>query len=244
MTAWRRVQRTEDARVKAGILAGFRLSKEVSVLMLDAKHLRIKGKVYTWYLAFDAERREPLSWILLPRYELRAGYDRILGLFREKGVAVQGIVSDWHKGLLASVKDHYPGAVHQHCAAHVLIEVFAKLHGKRLVQSKEGRALWARVRHVGIGAESLKKARAHLATLRRTHPEHEAAWRCLAHHLPSIYEWTKLPGILENHRTSNRIENCMGQVEARLKTMRGLKSPDAAARTLSSLLKLRRPTKK
>lgn len=244
MTAWRRVQRSSDPGLRAGVLAGFRLPKELPVLMLDAKHLRIRGKAHTWYLALDAEHMQPLSWILLPRYELRAGYDHLLRHFKSKRLVIPSIVSDWHKGLLASVHDHYPGVVHQHCAAHVLREVLQRLHGIRLLRSREGRKLWKRVRYVAIGADSLEEARAYLAALRRTHPGHESAWRRLEHHLPSIYKWTRLPRILKDHRTSNRIENQMGQVEARLKTMRGLKNPDAAARMISELLRVRRPTKR
>jgi len=231
--------------MRAGILAGFRLPEEIPVLMLDAKHLRIKGRVHTWYLAFDAEKMQPLSWILLPRYELRAGYDRILDRFRKGGIAIQGVVSDWHKGLPASVKDHYPNAVHQHCAFHVMMEIMRKSGGVKILRTETGRAYWKKARRIAIEDSSLEEAKRHLRKLAREYPEKVRALSVLRRSLPGIYRWTELPEVLEGHRTSNRIGNCMNQIEARLKTMRGFKTPDTAAKAISSLLKLRhRPTKR
>jgi len=208
--------------------------------MLDGKHLKIRRKPYTFYLAFDAERMQPLSWILLPRYELRDGYDRILRFFLLKHIVIQSVVSDGHRGISASLRDHYPRAVHQHCAFHVMMEVLRKSGGARALRTEAGRAYWKKIRRVALDDLSLAAARRHLAKLFLDYPERIRPLRTLQRSLPSIYRWTALPEVLAAHRTSNRIENCMNQIEARLKTMRGLKTSDTAAKTIATLLKLRR----
>lgn len=245
MTAWRRVHRTLKKDVQVGVLTGFRLPREVRVLMLDAKHFMIRRKPFTLYVAYNAEFMRPVSWILLPRYELRAGYDRILRYLRSKGVSILAVVSDWHPGLVASVHDAYPRALHQHCAFHALADVLRKLGNKSFLV-RGGRMVWNRVRHVALGCMSIADARQHLGALKRTHPHHARAWAALARALPTMYVFQTNPTLLGAYRTSNRIENCMGVIEQRIRTFRSMKSPDACIRIVSSFLalKYRKPTKK
>jgi len=231
--------------MRTGVLAGFRLPREIPVLMLDAKHFTIRRKPYTLYVALDAEKGRPISWILLPRYELRAGYDRILRHLKRNSVEIQGVVSDGHVGLAASVHDWYPTAIHQHCAFHVLADVLRKLGGRSFLL-RGGRKIWTRVRHIGVGAGTLHAARCALSRLRVAYPQHMRAWRTLAHHLGSIYAFEANSALLSLYRTSNRIENLMGVIEQRVKTFRSMKSPDQCAKIVSSFmqLKYRKPTKK
>ncbi len=245
MTAWRRVHRTLPAAVRSGVLAGFRLSAPVPVLMLDAKHFVIRRKPYTLYLAFNAPRSRPISWLLLPRYELRVGYDRILGHMKRNGVDIPGVVSDGHIGLGASVHDWYPFALHQRCAFHVLAEVLRKLGGRSFLRHG-GRRIWNRVRHIAIGADTLHAARCALSRIRQAYPDYARAWHVPGHQLKGIYIFEKNPALLKPYRTSNRIENCMGVIEQRLKTFRSMKSPDQCAKIIASFIgiKYRKPTKK
>ena len=222
----------------------FRVPSHVRVLMLDGKHFVIRKNPFTLYVAFDAERTMPLAWILLPRYELRDGYDRILGHLTRKKVTIASVVSDWGTGIRASVTDHLPRAIHQHCAFHVLADALRKFGGRRFLQSEYGKALWKKVRCIAIGHETLLEARRHLRRLKEKYPEHVRAWHVLDHHLPGIYQFEKFPA-LRGYRTSNRMENFMGVLEQRLKNFRSMKTPDTCIKLVSSLIefKYKRPTK-
>jgi transposase-like protein len=245
MTAFRRVARTLPSKVRLGALIGWRTPKKIRVLMLDAKHFKIRRKAFTLYVAFDAEQMMPVAWILLRRHEIRLGYDLLLAHLRRKKVAVTGIVSDGHLGLVASAHDYYPKAIHQHCAFHVLADALRKLGGRKFIAPNEGRALWEKVRHVAIECMTFKEAHSALSRLKFKYPKYERAWHALGDTLPGIYQFTKRP-VLANYRTSNRMENFMGILEQRLKSCRSMKSPNQCVRIVSGLIaeKYKRPTKK
>lgn len=213
--------------------------------MLDAKHFVIRRKPFTLYVAFDAEQMMPLTWILLPRYELRDGYDRLLGHRAKKNVMISSVVSDWGTGIRAAVHDHLPGIVHQHCAFHVLADILRKLGGKGFLARDEGRLLWKKIRRVAIECEALDEARRIFYRLRKKYPQHERAWRYLGRHLPGIYQFVRYAP-LRKYRTSNCIENFMGVLEQRLKNFRSMKTSDTCIKIISSLIaeKYKRPTKK
>ena len=245
MTAFRRVARTLSKNIRLGALIAWHAEKKIRVLMLDAKHFKIRRKAFTLYVAFDAERMMPVAWILLPRHEIRQGYDFLLAHLRRKKVVVTGIVSDGHLGLAASAHGYYPRAVHQHCAFHVLADVLRKLGGRKFLAPDEGRVLWKKVRHVAIECMTWKEARIALSRLKFKYPKYTRAWQSLDHALSGIYQFTKRP-ILAQYRTSNRMENFMGILEQRLKSCRSMKSPNQCVRIVSGLIaeKYKRPTKK
>lgn len=158
---------------------------------------------------------------------------------------VTGIVSDGHIGLVASVHDYYPKAIHQHCAFHVLADVLRKLGGRKFLTPDEGKALWKKVRHVAIECMTFTEARIALSRLKFKYPKYERAWQSLDGALPGIYQFTKFL-FLAAYRTSNRMENFMGILEQRLKSCRSMKSPNQCVRVVSGLIaeKYKRPTKK
>lgn len=203
--------------------------------MLDGKHFMIRKRPFTLYVTFDAERKIPVAWIFLPRYELRDGYDRLLARIVRENAVVAGIVSDGGTGIRASVHDHFPNVIHQHCAFHILADILRKLGGRRFIRTDYGKGLWQRVRRVGIECDTLAKARQALGALKRTHPHYVRAWNALDRQLPSIYEFTKEP-LLEKFRTSNRMENFMGVLEQRLKSFRTMKTPDTCIKIISSFI--------
>lgn len=245
MTAWRRIQRSQCTEIVAEVLVGFRLPDTVPVLMLDAKHFRFAKKPYTLYVAFDATRMRPLSWILLPRHELRIGYDRILKHMKREKVRIGGVVSDGHKGLVPAVHDWYPHAIHQQCAFHALADALRTLGGKSFL-ARGGRKLWERVRRAALGCATLPEARRSLAALKRAHPRHLRTWAVLARRLAAIYAFAEDPELLGAYRTSNRIENFMGTLEQRIKTFRGMKTSDTCVKIISSFIRIKykKPTKK
>lgn len=238
MTAWRRIQRTQDDTAASEVLVVFHVPRNLRILLLDGKHFRIGRRPYTLYVALDGALGLPVCWILLPRYELREGYDIILSHLKQKKCRIQAVVSDWHPGIRGSVVEYYPHAVHQRCAAHVLRDVLRKCGGKKFIGSEYGKELWKKIRHVALEYDQLARARRQLVRLKRRYPVHIRAWKELSGCLADIYQFEYKPR-LHIPRTSNRIENFMGFLEQRLKTMRGVKTPDTLAALLTSLIRLK-----
>lgn len=181
--------------------------------------------------------------MLLPRYELRDGYDHILRYLKSKKFKIKGVVSDWHGGILESVKHHYPKAIHQRCAAHVLMAAFRKLGGKRFLMTGWGKELWPIFKRIALDFKKQSLARMYLGKIRKKYPRYFRGFGVLDKSLKDIYQFEKNRD-LDIPRTSNRTENFMGVLEQRLKTFRGTKTPETTARILTSyiLIKYKRPT--
>jgi len=245
MTAWNRIQRTQNAGVNVGkLIIVLPLSKKVAVLMLDVKHFRIRRKPYSLYIAMNGLSGRPLAWILLPRYELRDGYDIILRHLRAKRVNIEAVVSDWHHGILASLHDYYPNAIHQRCAAHVLMDAFRKLGGKKFLMTGRGKEIWPVFRRIALGFNNKKSAGMYLGRMKKKYPRYYKGFKVLTKCLDDIYQFEK-SSELNIPRTSNRIENFIGVLEQRLKTFRGTKTPGTTIRIITSyiLIKYKKPTK-
>lgn len=245
MTAWRRIQRTQDKRIQLGKLITRNITDKVDVLMLDAKHFLVHRCPYTLYVAINGKSGRPLCWILLPRYELRKGYEIILAHLKRKNCSINAVVSDWHKGIIASVHDCYPDAIHQRCATHVLQHILRKLGGRWFIGTENGKKVWSVIRRIAIGFDHIHLARMYMGRMRKKYSRYEKAFRILDATLSDIYQFEKQLSADIPH-TSNRIENFMGQLEQRLKTMRGIKTPDTLIEIITSLIKLKckKPTKK
>ena len=211
--------------------------------MLDGKHFRIQRRPYTLYVGIDGLTGKPLTWILLPRYELKDGYDAILRHLRLKKHRINAVISDWHIGLIFSVSDYYPKAIHQRCAAHVLIDAFRKLGGKMFLRTSYGQEIWPIMKRIALGFKQQKYARMYLGKMEKKHPRYYRGFRVLKKSLDDIYQFEKRPD-LNIPRTSNRIENFMGVLEQRLKTFRGTKTPETTIKIITSyiLIKYERPT--
>jgi hypothetical protein len=238
MTAWRRIQRTQDERIKVGKLICINENindKKLVILMLDAKHFRIHRRPHTLYVAINGLTGKPLAWILLPRYELRDGYDIILKHLKSKKHRIKAIISDWHKGIRASVYDHYPRAIHQRCAAHVLMEAFRKLGGKKFLITGYGRDIWPVFKRIALEFKTEFSARMYLGKMIKKYPKYYKGFKVLKRCLNDIYQFQKKPK-LNIPRTSNRIENFMGRLEQRLKTFRGTKTPETTIKIITSFI--------
>ncbi len=243
MTAWNRIQRTQDSRVDVGKLIMLSASEKTTILMLDVKHFRIQRKPHSLYVAINGLTGKPIAWLLLPRYELRDGYDIILKRLKAEKHRIKAVVSDWHSGITDSVKDHYPNAVHQRCAAHVLMAAFRKLGGKRFLMTGWGSELWPVFKRVALSFTNQNSARMYLGKMKKKHSRYYRGFKVLEKGLNDIYQFEKNPN-LNIPRTSNRIENFMGVLEQRLKTFRGTKNPKTTIRIITSyiLIKYKRPT--
>lgn len=245
MTAWRRIQRSQVAGVNIGKLIILFTPRNVPHLLLDGKHFRIGKRPHTLYVAFDGILRKPICWILLPRYELREGYDRIMGFLKYHNCSIDAVISDWHVGLRFSVRDHYPMAIHQHCAAHVLQEAYRRLGGGWFLSTGLGREIWPVMRKIAIGFDNDIEAEIYLKKMKRKYPDYRRAFLVLEKSLVPMYRFSYRLH-LSVPRTSNLIENFMGFLEQRLKTFRGLKTPGTLIQIITSLIlsKYKTSTKK
>lgn len=245
MTAWRRIQRTLNPNIKIGKLIALQRSTPSNILLLDGKHFRIRKRPHTLYVAFDGIAKKPICWILLPRYELREGYDRIFHLLKREKCCIDAVISDGHKGLAASVKDYYPLAIHQRCVAHILRDVYRRLGGRWFLSTGLGKEIWPIMRKIALGFDNYIEAKDYLKRMKRKYPEYSRAFLVLEKSLIDIYSFSRSPH-LPIPRTSNLIENFMGFLEQRLKTFRGVKTSESLIKIITGLiaLKHKRPTKK
>lgn len=235
MTVWRRIQRLQNQNVKVGKLIVLSLPKTCPLIYLDAKHFVIEKKPHTLYVAMNVESKKPIAWIFLPRYELRDGYDKIFKFLRSKNLKIKAIISDGHKGLVAAITTHYPKAIHQRCAAHVLQEVYRKLGGRRFTKTIIAKEIWPVMKKIALGFDNLFSARMYLGKMKIKYPEYYKAFKVFDKQLKYIYQFEKNRK-LNIPRTSNQIENFMGILEQRLKTMRGTKTPNTAIKIITSII--------
>jgi len=235
MTAWRRIQRTIDRVPGIGSVISTASRPTLAVVSIDAKHFRFHYRAWTLYVAIDAVQGDPLAWVLLPRSERRAGYDALLKHLKAHSPGIGAVVSDWHRSILETVPDHLGGIIHQRCAAHVLRDVYRTLGGRWWHRTGLGRQHWPMFRRIALGLADELAARRYLERMARRYPEYTQALRILRESLADLYQFSRRPD-LPIPRTSNRIENLMGRLEQRLKTMRGVKTPQTLLRYVTYLL--------
>jgi transposase-like protein len=245
MTVWRRIQRSVSKKLELGTVICFELPQSLPIVLLDAKYFCIRKQPHTLYVAFDPIRAKPVAWVLLPRNEIRDGYEAILKVLRLRKLNVEAVVSDWHHSIRAAVAMIFPQAVHQRCAAHALQEVFRKANGRKLCAREAGRKIWKVFRKIALGYDNEKDARWYFERMRKKHTAQEKGFRALEKSLHGIYQFTKRRD-LHIPRTSNYIENFMGVLEQRLKSFRSVKCPKALLNILSQFIKIKykSPTKK
>lgn len=147
-------------------------------------------------------------------------------------------------GLISSVKDYFPLAIHQRCAFHALQEVYRKMGGKWFLSTKTGKEIWAVLRKIALGFDDYFEAKNYLKKSKRKYPEYKKGFAILEKSLEDIYKFSYLPD-LNIPRTSNQIENFMGVLEQRLKTFRSVKTPKTLIRIITSFIRIKykRPTK-
>ncbi len=174
---------------------------------------------------------------MLPRTEIRYGYDLLLQKIKKTAI-LAGIVSDWHGSIRASINDFAPEAPHQRCVAHVLRDTSNKL-GSYAFRTERGKEIWYIVRKLALFCKSLEEAKKLQSKIEENYAlfydREKKAFQVIFKTLSQIYMFSKNPETIP--RTSNRIENLMGQLEARLKTFRGVSSPKSVLSLCSEILR-------
>ncbi|MFA5799232.1 MAG: hypothetical protein WC892_06705 [Patescibacteria group bacterium] len=231
-TAYRRVQKALKRRWS--LLA----RTKNNLASCDGKHLRIHGKIWTLFVAWDRGFKKPIHYILRKGGEGDVPYWRLLVDLKRLGYPFRGFVSDGILTLKELLSDLYPNLPHQRCTVHVFLAARAKVATGRKIPERSGdfiellrMILWSRTL-----AEAKRRTLKLWGIRGLTSSERRAV----------EYVWPTLPLCfvcrdkrwrhLKLPRSSNSIENVIGQIEARLKTQRGIKSDASIELLVNELL--------
>jgi len=196
------------------------------VLVLDGKHLRIHGKLWTLFVAWDRGFKKPVHYILQKGGEGDVPYWRLLVDLKRLGYVPKGFVSDGIRSLKELLAESYPDLPHQRCTVHIFLAARSKIaFGKRQSEHTDD---FIELMRMILWSRTLQEAKRRIQKLWAVRGLTRNERRALEYIWPTLpqcfvcrdrrFRHLKLP------RSSNAIENVIGQVEARLKTRRGIKS--------------------
>jgi transposase-like protein len=165
-------------------------------------------------------------------------YWRLLVDLERLGYVPKAFVSDGVQSLKESLSDRYPDLPHQRCTVHIFLAARGKvMKGERTNERSKyfvellRKILWSRT------LSEAKRRCEKLWNIRSLTRSEQNALKFIWPVLPDCFvcrdsRWRhlKLP------RSSNAIENVIGNIETRLKTMRGVKSIAAAQRLINEVL--------
>ncbi len=208
------------------------------ILILDGKHLRIHGKLWTLFVAWDRGFKKPVHYILQKGGEGDVPYWRLLVDLKRLGYVPKGFVSDGVSSLKELLSELYPNLPHQRCTVHVFLAARAKVAiGRKIPERSKD---FIELLRLILWSQTLSEAKRRTRKLWELHGLTNSERRALE------YIWPTLPLCfvcrekrfrhLHLPRSSNAIENVIGQVEARLKTRRGIKSDTSMKLLVNELL--------
>lgn len=237
-TAYRRVQRA--LKRKSSLLERTKRNIHLcdGVLILDGKHLRVRGKLWMLFVAWDRGFKKPVHFILKQGGEGDTPYWRLLVDLKRLGYPFKGFVSDGVRSLKELLAELYPDLPHQRCTVHVFLAARGKLAKGR--KTSERSKDFIELLRIILWSRTLSEARRRTEKLWRLKGLTRSERHALEYIWPTLsqcfmcrdtrFRHLKLP------RSSNAIENVIGQVEARLKTRRGIKSEASMELLVNELL--------
>jgi hypothetical protein len=215
------------------------LKKTDGICLLDGKHVRISGLAFTAFMAWDRGLGRPIHFLLKEGGEKELWYWRLMVDLRHAGYEPKAFVSDGCMALKDFVAESFPGIPHQRCAVHVFLRArsliarggFLKTERASLLIEILKRIIWSRT------LASAKKRLARVAAMPELSHGERRAVRFVSDALGECFvavdpRWRRL----RLPRSSNAIENAIGQIEARLKTRRGSKSIASVERLINELV--------
>lgn len=237
-TAYRRVQRALERRMPLLRRTKVSLASCDGICFLDGKTIRVNGVLHTAFVAWDRGLGKPIHFLLREGGEKELWYWKLLLDLKQIGYVPKAFVSDGILTLKEFLAETYPDLPHQRCAVHVFLSGRAKAcTGGRLTERQK---LFVGLVKKIIWSQTLKVAKRRTKRLYDLHGLVARERRALE------FVWQALPLIfvckdprwqhLHLPRSSNAIENVIGQIEARLKTRRGTKSTQALDRLINELL--------
>jgi len=236
-TAYRRVLRALKRR--RPLLERTRRSLTIcdGICVLDGKLIRIQGKLFTCFVAWDRGLKKPIHFLLKEGGERELWYWRLLLDLERLGYVPKGFVSDGHGSLRELLEERYSNLPHQRCTVHVFLRAKGMVAPGK-VKNERAKLFLDLVRAM-LWARTEAQAKEYFKKLWNTAFLSPREKRSL------LFVWEALPDCfvcrqkrwrhLKLPRSSNAIENVIGQAEARLKTRRGSKNPIASELLLNDL---------
>jgi transposase-like protein len=208
------------------------------VCLLDGKTVRVQRALHTIFVAWDRGMKKPIHFLVRPGGEKELWYWKLLVDLKYVRYMPKAFVSDGILTLREFLGESFPSLPHQRCAVHVFLAARAKaLAGGR---TNERQKLFVELIRRIIWSPSLTIAK------RRSERLSKIPGLIRRESNAITFVWQTLPDIfvckdprwkhLRLPRSSNAIENVMGQIEARLKTRRGTKSLGALETLVNELL--------
>jgi len=199
-------------------------------LFFDAIHLKRRSpprlfrklsertrKVVLVAYGITAEGVKELIGYRLENSEAQAGWRRLLGSLRQRGLigqAVRLVITDGGQGLLAALDDFYPDRSRQRCWFHKMSNVLAKVRKAHLAECLQG------LRQVYQAKDRAAAERAYQAWARQWADPEPAAVRCVEQNLDSLLAFFQMP---RRHwkmlRTTNAIERCFREIRRRTRSI-------------------------
>ncbi len=153
----------------------------------------------------------------LENSEAEAGWRRLLGSLRQRGLigqAVQLVVSDGGRGLLAALDDFYPESRRQRCWFHKMSNVLSRVRKARQTQCLKA------LRKVYTAASRAGAEAAFAAWALEWKDRESSAVRCVERDIESLLSFYSMP---KSHwrmlRTTNAIERCFREVRRRTRSI-------------------------
>lgn len=237
-TAYRRVQAALTVRMPLLQRTKALLHLCDGIVILDGKQIRIQGTLHTLFVAWDRGLGLPIHFILAEGGERELWYWKMITDLKQIGYIPKGFVSDGIVTLKEYLSDAYSNLPHQRCTVHVFLSARGKLGAGRT--SDERLSALIELFRLLLWSKDLHQSRMRFLKLWQT--SH------LTNHERRVLEfiWSALPECfvccdrrwkhLHLPRSSNAIENVMGQIEARLKTQRGSKNVESSKRLINEIL--------
>lgn len=231
MAVWNRVQEYAEHIQHPLVRLRSVLPKASGILILDGKYTKVLGKTQCIHIAYD-------TGVGVVNYavddsENATAYAVMVNLLARESYHPMAIVSDGHWGIRSVVKSW--NIPHQRCVFHLLQElrksltVHRELRGADKVLYGRIKGIW-KAKTIEIMADRVNQLRKISFCFRKIRHKEVLAWFWDLLHDATLH--FSFDGVVP--RTSNDLERLNGQIEARIKTMRGLKSK----KSLSNLLKI------
>lgn len=209
----------------------FAISK--GILLLDATFLKIRGEERAILIAYDTVLG--VVDYFIDETENKTSYSLMLARLQHHGYIFRCIVSDGHSSLESLMEEeHIP---HQRCHFHIMqdLDFLLSIRGERIGKDQ---ILYSRLKHI-LHARTLENLVQRLDFFRQHAFD---LFPSVKHQKVIAWFWNILPkGMIflsfesgEVPTTTSLLENLNGQIKARIKTMRGLKSEQS----LENLLKI------
>jgi len=213
-----------------------RIKHASRVLLLDGTFVKVKGKPLCIHIAYDTGIG--VVHFAIDDSENTTAYATILNMLAERGYKPRVVVSDGHWGIKSAIQDWK--IPHQLCIFHLLknlkkaLEVRGELLGGNKVLYSRMKGI-LKTKRIEDLPERVNRLRALLPYFRTKKQKDVTKWFFNVLHESILH----LSFEEEVPRTNGIIENLNGQIKARTKTMRGVKSKSSLFNLLKILFHFR-----